>query len=299
MFRYLFRQPVKFSQLLQREDNESLLSSSSTSTITLRDVSNDNNHRVIFIALVASIICSSITLGLALWIGLRWQGGQFVFDADKFCIYHLSRYSPLVKEVQPNWHVVHFNGSFLKENVYRQSAGPEVDAAWSALGVDYRSLIVPASEAERTGLRHDQVQVSDYYGGGFPANVEGLHHLHCLNLLRKALHWNYDYYRDQKEGAFSNSEYVVRYHVTHCLDILRQQLMCVVDVGVLGQVWYQPEGEGKPSPFTDFNTNHQCRDYEAVRMWAEAHQLPPESEVDMSRFYKKPEPGDTIIPEVP
>jgi hypothetical protein len=35
-------------------------------------------------------------------------------------------------------------------------------------------------EAVETGLRPEQVQISQDYGGGFPANVEGLHHLHCL-----------------------------------------------------------------------------------------------------------------------
>jgi hypothetical protein len=35
-----------------------------------------------------------------------------------------------------------FNGSFLHENVYRQAAGDEVDAAWAALGVDCE-LAVP------------------------------------------------------------------------------------------------------------------------------------------------------------
>jgi hypothetical protein len=117
--------------------------------------------------------------------------------------------------------------------------------------------------------------------------------------MRKALWWNYEYYREQKEGAFVNSEYVVRYHVTHCMDVLRQQLMCVTDIGVLGQVWYQPEGEANPTPFVDFNTKHRCRDYEAIRKWAEEHQLPPETEVDMNRFYEQPKPGDTIYLEIP
>jgi hypothetical protein len=111
------------------------------------------------------------------------------------------------------------------------------------------------------------------------------------DLLRKTLHWNYDYYRAQKEGAFVNSEYIVRVHTTHCLDTLRQVLMCNPDVGVLGQVWWQPENSTNPSAFVDFNTVHRCRDYEAVRVWAEAHQLPPEEQVDMSRFYKMPEAG--------
>jgi hypothetical protein len=88
--------------------------------------------------------------------------------------------APVVKDVQPGWHDKLFNGSFLQQNEYRQPAGPEVDAAWAALGVNYRSVVVPVEEAEATGLRPEQVQVSQLYGGGFPANVEGLHHLHCL-----------------------------------------------------------------------------------------------------------------------
>lgn len=34
------------------------------------------------------------------------------------------------------------------------------------------------------------------------------------NLLRKALYFNYEYYRDKGESAFQNSEIVVRYHVS-------------------------------------------------------------------------------------
>lgn len=81
--------------------------------------------------------------------------------------------------------------------MYRQSAGPDVDAAWEALGVGcefccghvydptlslwtVRSVVISESEAERSGLRRDQVKISEEYGGGFPVNLEGLHHLHCL-----------------------------------------------------------------------------------------------------------------------
>lgn len=43
-----------------------------------------------------------------------------------------------------------------------------------------RSVIVPAEMAEESSLNPSHVQVRPEYGGGFPANVEGLHHLHCL-----------------------------------------------------------------------------------------------------------------------
>lgn len=36
------------------------------------------------------------------------------------------------------------------------------------------------TEAERSNLAPDQVKIKEEYGGGYPAHVEGLHHLHCL-----------------------------------------------------------------------------------------------------------------------
>lgn len=43
-----------------------------------------------------------------------------------------------------------------------------------------RPIAVPLDQAEKSGLKHDQVKINEKYGGGFIANVEGLHHLHCL-----------------------------------------------------------------------------------------------------------------------
>jgi len=59
--------------------------------------------------------------------------------------------------------------------------------------------------------------------------------------------------------------------LAHCLDILRQQLMCTVDIGVLGQVWWN---QVEPKAYPDFNTKHICRNFEEVRKWAETHQAP-------------------------
>jgi hypothetical protein len=51
--------------------------------------------------------------------------------------------APVVKDVRPGWHDKTFNGSFLHENVYRQPASPETDAAWNALGVNCKSSLQP------------------------------------------------------------------------------------------------------------------------------------------------------------
>lgn len=183
--------------------------------------------------------------------------------------------APLTKDTRITYAPITYNGTFMHENIYRLRASPAVDAAWTALGVDYRASLIPAEHASQYGLTKDHVQIATKYGGGYPANVEGLHHLHCLNLLRQALYYNVEYYRAAGQGAFKNEDHVVRVHVSHCVDILRQQLMCTVDVGVLGQVWWNREA---PTAFVDFNTRHTCRNFEDVRRWAEKHQLPAEEE---------------------
>ncbi|QSZ36262.1 hypothetical protein DSL72_007388 [Monilinia vaccinii-corymbosi] len=181
-----------------------------------------------------------------------------------------------------------FNGSFMKENVFRLKAGPEVDEAWASLGVDYRSFALPADEAEKSGLTSAHVQINEKYGGGFPVNLEGMHHLHCLNLVRQSLYYNYDYYHKQGKGAFANDDTIVQYHVSHCLDIIRQQLMCQVDTGVLGQVWWD---KSKPNAFVDFNTEHRCKNFDAIRQWAEERQLPASSPED---FLQAPKESDVL-----
>lgn len=75
--------------------------------------------------------------------------------------------------------------------------------------------------------------------------------------------------------------------------------MCVPDIGVLGQVWWKSEDMPQPMPFVDFNTEHRCRDFEGVRLWAKKHQLPDEKDVDLEHFYRMPEPGDQIFSEIP
>ncbi|KAH8422512.1 uncharacterized protein LDX57_000266 [Aspergillus melleus] len=153
------------------------------------------------------IATALVSLGIGALVGHQQQ------DSDKTCTLRVAQYSPVISNVGISYHQEQFNGSFLNENIYRKDAGPEVDAAWKSLGADYRSIRVPAEEAQRSGLAKDQVKISEKYGGGYPANVEGLHHLHCLNLLRQSLYYNYDYYHKQGHGAFKNDDFIVRRHV--------------------------------------------------------------------------------------
>jgi hypothetical protein len=61
--------------------------------------------------------------------------------------------APVLRDVKITYSGHIFNGSFLGENIFRQSGSDEVDAAWEALGVDCKltnksrsvSLVLTAS----------------------------------------------------------------------------------------------------------------------------------------------------------
>jgi len=72
--------------------------------------------------------------------------------------------------------------------------------------------------------------------------------------------------------------------------------MCTVDIGVLGQVWYQLPGQ-TPEAFVDFNTMHICRNFEKIRNWAEKHQLPDAQDAPID-FLELPKAGDCVWSEI-
>ncbi|TGO13874.1 hypothetical protein BTUL_0062g00480 [Botrytis tulipae] len=222
-----------------------------------------------------------------------WVGGRWGRSTERLCTGYISQYSPVLEDLSLSYATMSFNGSLPQCNQYRQDAGQEVDAAWNDLGINYRDIVVHAALAASSGITTDHVTISEKYGGGYPANVEGLTHLHCLNLLRQGLWYNYDYYQKKGEGAFENDIPILKLHVSRCLDILRQQLMCTVDIGVMGKIWVRPEAS---EAYQDFNTKHKCRDFDAVRNWAEQRQMPADLPAD---FFQQPVGREAVYSTYP
>lgn len=65
------------------------------------------------------------------------------------------------------------------------------------------------------------------------------------------------------QGKRSDQSHVV----DHCVEFLRQVLMCSSDVAIITYDWV----EGHEVPYPDFNTKHQCRDFEKVLRWGKEH----------------------------
>ncbi|ETN38309.1 uncharacterized protein HMPREF1541_06340 [Cyphellophora europaea CBS 101466] len=180
-------------------------------------------------------------------------------------------WSPIPRYVSLEQSTQVFNGSFQQKTIYRQPPSPETDQAWHDLGIMYGPVLIAEDDASTFGISQDHYSVSDGQSShAYPAHVEVLHQLHCLNLLRKSLFFNADYYRQQQHEEFVNEGEILETHITHCLDIIRQRLMCTADVGL---VPYFPviHADGRHSTTPDFSRPHSCRNFDAIRRWGEEH----------------------------
>lgn len=114
--------------------------------------------------------------------------------------------------------------------------------------------------------------------GHYFATVEVYHQLHCLDITRKYI-WR-DYYQDV--DTFQDPPEMVWEHVgklaymsepvdsdggiDHCIDLLRQVLLCNADIGL---IFYTDVGSKQP--VARVSTNHQCRNMEAITEWVQKH----------------------------
>lgn len=79
-------------------------------------------------------------------------------------------------------------------------------------------------------------------------------------MVRKAI-WP-DYYPQTER--FSNFSTGLFDHVDHCINAIRQSLMCNADLTPV--VWHWSERDN--SSYVDFNAVHTCKSWDAVHEWA-------------------------------
>lgn len=128
----------------------------------------------------------------------------------------------------------------------------ELDAAWEEL-VKGRYFNVTEEEAEMAfGKPHGLYNHPDI---GYLVGLDVYHALHCVDELRKAL--DRDYYYNKK----TKHAYPERAHRDHCLDHLRQQLMCHTDLTPIPVIWY--EGHGRS--FVQSDVVHTCRNWDLIQ----------------------------------
>ncbi|KAF5696577.1 hypothetical protein FGLOB1_13434 [Fusarium globosum] len=148
---------------------------------------------------------------------------------------------------------------------------PEVDDAWEDLEI-IRVFPITESEVRRLGKDPELlVKFPQEYGLGdnaYMAQIDMFHQIHCLNLLRHLAWAEYNRNGTAKK-PFSDLHWI---HVSHCTDILMQNLMCNGNLDIITFNWVETQS----NPFPDFAVNHQCRDFDAIYEWQDKHSVPKE-----------------------
>ncbi|KAF2439302.1 hypothetical protein P171DRAFT_370123, partial [Karstenula rhodostoma CBS 690.94] len=147
---------------------------------------------------------------------------------------------------------------------YRGKPTPELDEQWLKLW-DYREFDVPESAWPRMNRTADPTIVRTPKGGG-AALLWGMHQLHCLDWLRM---WSYKDHYMARDGALPEhfhglSDNLIRTHLDHCIDVLRQDMMCHVDVTPYFIVYDETAPVGETF---DFSPHQKCRNFDKIRQW--------------------------------
>jgi len=130
---------------------------------------------------------------------------------------------------------------------------PELDAAWDDISLP---LDLYVTEEEAIGISDiPQGMYQDPETGKYMVVVEAIHSLHCLNMLRKRI-----YLHDYPELDSRN----LPNHVDHCIEALRQNLMCTADM-TPAPIFYSSAVD-KVQP--NFEITHSCRNLRPLLKWA-------------------------------
>ncbi|KAI1123880.1 hypothetical protein F5Y10DRAFT_42684 [Nemania abortiva] len=179
-------------------------------------------------------------------------------------------YSVVPKEVihletRPEWNPPAFP--------FKGEPSEELDAVWADL---LHALNIRITDEEMTMLgenKTNRVQVT----GGDPnkehdyVGVLGVyHHMHCLNNIRRMLH--YDYYESRMAGQ-KHLEGFSKEHSDHCINTIRQALMCHANLGVYTSEWdYKLHN---PSRSLESRSSTTCVRWDTLNSWARERALVP------------------------
>ncbi|KAF2190063.1 hypothetical protein K469DRAFT_759479 [Zopfia rhizophila CBS 207.26] len=133
--------------------------------------------------------------------------------------------------------------------------------AWDDL-VKRVILIQPRKIAVETN--YTAVRLAE--GGGYLAGLGVWHDIHCLRRIRLYLHANY-YYQPLTE---KNLEYL-REHLGHCIEGLRQTVMCNADTSIYTFTW-ENATDRRPNPQS--NQYRKCINWDTVWNWVDERHIP-------------------------
>ncbi|KAJ7694807.1 hypothetical protein B0H17DRAFT_1056873 [Mycena rosella] len=138
---------------------------------------------------------------------------------------------------------------------FRIPPSPQLDEAWNNL-YNFGISQIPKSQAVLLPNKTHPIPGDEE---NYIVELDVFHNLHCLNMIRKRIHS--DYYPDSLKMEIS--------HMDHCIDWVRQSLMCAGDTSVI--VWQWDPAQN----ITTFQGDvaHTCRNFDKLREWGKSHKI--------------------------
>ncbi|KAF2968367.1 hypothetical protein GQX73_g5232 [Xylaria multiplex] len=214
------------------------------------------SRRILLWPIIANIVVLLISSSLFATASLRYRQALHLEATTEPL--HTQEYAPAVESVgqRYSWQYL---GEFGQPSPWRGQPSAEVDEAWNKI-TRTGAISVTQQDLERLGKLHNSsVMLPIESGGGYMASLEAAHQMHCLDMLRKFSFR--DYYAD-KVAVFSDP-FKLRTHMDHCIEMLRQVIMCSADLHIITYDWV----DHVDYPWPDFSINRQCRNWDHMIDW--------------------------------
>ena len=142
-------------------------------------------------------------------------------------------------------------------------------------------ISVSADDILRIGQNLTSVQYPESAGGGYLATAMGTHSIHCLHYI-----WQDHYVDVSPEIQSLKAEIPEMYerHYEHCVDYIRQYLMCKFDTTIMPFNWVLDH----QNPTPNGNTIHKCVNWDSLQDWLKG------KTVQMPEGFKWKQPADAV-----
>ncbi|UKZ82917.1 hypothetical protein TrVFT333_010717 [Trichoderma virens FT-333] len=140
-----------------------------------------------------------------------------------------------------------------------------LNQAWDGL-FNFGISTIPKSQAK---LLPNYTSPVPGHEDEYIVELDVFHQLHCLRSLNWTVPPSYPY-EAFEENRVKHS--INPWHIGHCLESLRQSIMCHADI--TPAVWHWDHSVPNPTKNKPWLTVlHTCRDFDQIREWAKKHKI--------------------------